>query len=82
MVAFFLLNFKYFMFFFIVAAEASTSHYALVKFEEEECTAVVPFQRISSSLSDVGTIELGDLVKVLWNDKREYLAKFILPGLL
>ena len=43
---------------------------------------MVPFQRISSSLSDVGTIELGDLVKVLWNDKREYLAKFILSGLL
>ena len=65
---------------FIVPAEGSTSHYALVEFEEEECTAVVPFQRISSSSNDVGTIKRGDLVKVLWNDKREYLAKFILSG--
>ena len=64
--------------FFIVAAEGSTSHYALVEFEEEECTAMVPFQRISSSSNDVGTIKRGDLVKVLWNDKQEYLAKFIL----
>ena len=67
---------------FIVAAEGSTSYYALVEFEEEECTAVVPFQRISSPSNDVGTIKRGNLVKVLWNGKREYLAKFILSGLL
>ena len=72
----------YFIFFSYLATEASVSHYALVEFEEEECTAVVPFQRISSSSSDVGTFRRVDLVKVLWNDKREYSAKFILSGLL
>ena len=64
---------------FIVAAEILSNQYALVEFEAEECTAVVSFQRIFCS--DLETIQRGDMVKVLWNDKRDYLAKFILSGM-
>ena len=65
-----------------MAAEILSNQYALVEFEEEECTAVVPFQRIfCNDSSDLETIHHGDMVKVLWNDKRDYLAKFILSGM-
>ena len=54
----------------------------LVEFEDEECTAVVPFQHVSSDSVDLKAIRSGDMVKVLWNDKREYRARFILSGML
>ena len=67
---------------FILAVEILESHYALVEFEEEECIAVVPFQRIFSDSIDLEAVQRGDTVKVLWNDKREYQARFILSGML
>lgn len=67
--------------FIAVGAERITSQYALVEFEEKDevCTAVVPFNRICSASEG---IQNGDAVKVLWHNKREYPAKFILSGLL
>ena len=48
--------------------------YAVVEFIEEECTAVVPLQRIS------GLLKPGETVSVLWNNRKEYSAKFLLSG--
>ena len=48
--------------------------YAVVEFIEEECTAVVPLQRIS------GFLKQGEMVNVLWNNRKEYSAKFFLSG--
>ena len=48
--------------------------YAVVEFIEEECTAVVPMQRISGSLKP------GEMVTILWNNRKEYSAKFLLSG--
>lgn len=48
--------------------------YAVVEFTEEECTAVVPLQRIT------GLPKPGEKVNVLWNDRKEYLALFLFSG--
>ena len=48
--------------------------YAVVEFIEEECTAVFPLQRIS------GLLKSGETVTVLWNNRKEYSAKFLLSG--
>jgi len=50
--------------------------HALVEFEEEECTAVVPLHRIFG-LKDY--VE-GEAMSVLWNNKKEYRATFIVSG--
>ena len=43
---------------------------------EEECTAVFPLQRISEHDDLWG----GQRVKVLWDNRKEYLAIFLLSG--
>ena len=66
----------------ILGADILTNQFALVEFEDEECTAVVPFQCVFRDLVDLEAIRSGDTVKVLWNDKQEYRARFILSGML
>ena len=44
---------------------------------EEECTAVVPLQRLSVHQN----LQAGQIVKVLWNNRKEYPAKFLLSGI-
>ena len=57
---------------YILAADILANQFVLVEFEDEECTAVVLFQHVFSDLVDLKAIRSGDMVKVLWNDKREY----------
>ena len=56
--------------------EDASSVYALVEFVEEECTAVVPLQRISKH----DDLRAGQRVKVLWDNRKEYPAIFLLSG--
>ena len=58
------------------SAEDASSVYVLVEFVEEECTPVVPLQRIS----DYEDLRAGQRVKVLWNNRKEYPAIFLLSG--
>ena len=58
---------------FLEGKEVSPSH-ALIEFLEEKCTAVVPLQRLSGSLKQ------GEIVTVIWNNKMEYSARFLLSG--
>ena len=51
--------------------------YALVEFVEEECTAVDPLQHISNHEN----VQVGDRVKVLWDNRKEYAAIFLLSGI-
>lgn len=57
--------------------EDSLLVYALVEFVEEECTAVVPLQRICNHEN----VQAGDRVKVLWDNRKEYTAIFLLSGI-
>ena len=43
---------------------------------EEECTAVVPLHRISEH----DDLRAGQRVKVLWDNRKEYPAIFLLSG--
>jgi len=49
--------------------------YALVEFTGEQCTAVVPLQRVFGS-----EIKPGGRVSVLWNNRKHYSAIFHLSG--
>ena len=53
---------RLFYVFFIVVAEILLNQYTLVEFEDEECTAVVPFHRIFCR--DLEAVSHGDIVKV------------------
>lgn len=54
--------------------DSSCTH-ALVEFVEEECTGVVPLQRV------IGTsLQAGERVTVLWSNRKEYPAIFLLSG--
>ena len=55
-------------------------NYCLVSFHEEDSMAVVPFKKIMH-VSEVQLKE-GDVVNVLWNDKRQYPATFLMKGIL
>ena len=54
--------------------EELLSTHALVRFVEEDCTAVVPLQRIT------GDLQQGELVDVLWDNRKEYSGIFLLSG--
>ena len=52
--------------------------YVLVCFENENCNAVVPAAKIQGT--DFSSCKKGDQVVVLWDDRKEYDATFILSG--
>ena len=52
--------------------------YALVRFENENCNAVVPVARIQGM--DSLSCKEGDQVMILWDNRKEYDATFILSG--
>ena len=60
---------------FILAAES----YALVDFVDEQCYGVVPTQRILHC--NVIELSRGDDVTILWDDNKEYFARFIVACL-
>ena len=51
--------------------------HALVEFEEEACTAVVPLNHVIGLKNSVK----GEVISVLWNNKKEYLGRFIVSGM-
>ena len=53
----------------------STTH-ALVWFSDEAQYAVIPCHRILNT-----TIKDGDAIKVIWNNRKQYTATFILSGI-
>ena len=50
----------------------------LVRFENEDCNAVVPVARIQGT--DFSSCKKGDQIMVLWDDRKKYDATFILSG--
>ena len=52
--------------------EDASSVYALLEFVEEECTAVVPLQRISKH----DDLRAGQKVKVLWDNRKSIQQYF------
>ena len=64
--------------FYVLAADNSPTH-VLVEFIGDECVGVVPVHHILHC--DVNNLGSGDKVTVIWDDKREYSARFILSGL-
>ena len=58
----------------LITIDHSCTH-ALVEFVEEECTGVVPLQRITGE-----SCEAGDKVTVLWNNGKAYPAVCLLSG--
>ena len=52
--------------------------YVLVHFESENRNAVVPAARIQGT--DFSSCKKGDQVMVLWDNRKEYDATFILSG--
>ena len=64
-------------FLFILGGKDALLVCTLVEFVEEECTAVVPLQRISNH----DNVQVGDRVKVLWDNRKEYAAIFLLSGI-
>ena len=61
----------------MLADEDTSMTHALVEFEEEACTAVVPLNRVIGLKNSVK----GEVVSVLWNNKKEYLGRFIVSGM-
>ena len=51
--------------------------HALVEFIKEGCTAVVPIHRIVTTIK---SLEEGESVNVLWSNRREYPAIYLLSG--
>ena len=69
--------FSVFLFYFddfVEQKEQVSPSHALIEFLEEKCTAVVPLQRLSGSLKQ------GEIVTVLWSNKMEHSARFLLSG--
>ena len=63
------------LFYSLVVILVDTLHtHAVMEFTEEECTGVVPLQRIR------GNFLAGERVSVLWNDRKEYPAIFLFSG--
>ena len=61
--------------FYLVVILVDTSHtHAVMEFTEEECTGVVPLQRIR------GNFLAGERVSVLWNNRKKYPAIFLFSG--
>ena len=55
--------------------------YALVQFDDEDSTAVVPISRITcTGLSESPSMKKGDCVMVTWHNKKQYKATFVLSG--
>ena len=50
--------------------------HALVKFVDEDSTAVVPVTRLLQPKAD----DVGDFWLVLWTNKKKYKASFIMSG--
>ena len=57
--------------------EDNLSTHALVEFIEEGCTAVIPIQRI---VSNTEGLKQGETVSVLWSNRKEYAAIYLLSG--
>ena len=51
--------------------------HALVEFIKEGCTAVVPMHCIVTTIK---SLEEGESVNVLWSNRREYPAIYLLSG--
>ena len=69
--------FSVFLFYFddfVERKEQVSPSHALIEFIDEKCTPVVPLQRLSGSLKQ------GEIVTVLWSNKMEYSACFLLSG--
>lgn len=56
-----------------------TATHALVRFEDEECSAVIPLGRVMDMTS---SLKKGDNIQVLWDNRKQYAAKFLLSGIM
>ncbi|XP_065887782.1 uncharacterized protein [Dysidea avara] len=59
-------------------AKTPAESYALVDFVDEQCYGVVPTQRILHC--NVIELSHGDDLTILWDDNKEYFARFIVAG--
>ena len=63
---------------FFLNTGTDNGYYCLVSFHDEDSVVVAPFKKIMH-VTDV-QIKEGDVVNVLWNDKRQYPATLLLKG--
>ena len=69
------------MYLYCFSVEEDLATHALVEFIKEGCTAVVPIHRIVTTIKSlVEGLEEGESVNVLWSNRREYPAIYLLSG--